>query len=334
VSIFRSCGATPSPLPTRHISNFSAAVWARMNIFACSRMMSNGSYPGKLIAMLPICRQGTEKRSFFLIVSYGEDSATEICRKIRAILRANWYCKAFPKTILARDQKAARDFATTAGGRVYAASIDGAITGVPCDYLLVDDPVQIRDSGNRSHLASVNARFDTDLVSRLNNPRTGTIVVVHHRLNQADLTGYLQNRRNFFHRALPLVASEDRDFRLRNGVWRRKKGDVLRPDAYTPDYIADLRENTGQPGFAPLYQQSFDGSDVIQISRDNFITFSTYAQPAVPYILSIDPNHKGQVGQSYSVVQCWALLANGTYLLYDQWRGRAHNAVFCSLVGA
>jgi hypothetical protein len=248
---------------------------------------------------------GRNPSARILVVSYGEDLATEICRKIRAILQASWYRRAFPKTILAKDQKAARDFATTAGGRVYATSLDGAITGVRCDYLLVDDGVQIRDSGNRPYPASVNGRFDTDLVSRLNNPRTGTIVVVHHRLNQADLTGYLQNRRSWVHRALPLVASEDRDFQLRNGVWRRKKGDVLRPDAYTPDYIAELRENTGPPGFSPLYQQCFDGSDVIQISRDNFVTFSIYAQPAIPYILSIDPNHKGQVGQSYSVIQCW-----------------------------
>jgi predicted phage terminase large subunit-like protein len=203
---------------------------------------------------------------------------------------------------------------------------------VRCDYLLVDDPVQITDSGNSFYLATVNGRFDTDLVSRLNNPRTGTIVVVHHRLNQTDLTGYLQNRRSWVHRALSLVASEDCDFQLRDGVWRRKRGDVLRPDAYTRDYIAELRENTGPPGFAPLYQQCFDGADVIQISRDDFVPFSVFARPAVPYVLSIDPNHKGQVGQSYSVIQCWALLADGKYLLYDQWRGRAHNAVFCSLV--
>ena len=206
---------------------------------------------------------GRNPSARILIVSYGEELATEICRKIRAILQASWYRETFPKTILAKDQKAARNFATTAGGRVFATSLDGAITGVRCDYLLVDDPVQIRDSGNCSYLASVNARFDTDLVSRLNNPRTGTIVVVHHRLNQADLTAYLQNRRSWVHRTLPLVASEDRDFQLRNGVWRRNKGDILRPDAYTPDYIAELRENTGPPGFAPLYQQCFDGSDMI-----------------------------------------------------------------------
>jgi predicted phage terminase large subunit-like protein len=267
-----------------------------------------------------------------LMVSYGEDLATDISRKIRAILQARWFRRAFPKTVLAKDQKAARDFATTAGGRVCARSLDGAITGVRCDYLIVDDPVQIRDSGNLPHLESVSARFDTDLVSRLNNPQTGMVVIVHHRLNRSDLTGYLQKRRGWSNRVLPLIAPEDRNYRLKNGLWCRKEGEVLRPDAYSPDYVAELRENTGAPGFGPLYQQCFDGPDVLQVRREDFVIQPIYAQPAVPCVFSIDPNHKGEHGHSLGVIQCWGLLADGRYLLFDQWRGRAHKTVFAAYI--
>lgn len=131
---------------------------------------------------LPAWLLGHKPSAQVLIVSYGEDLATDIARKIRAVLQAPWYRETFPKTILAKDQKAARDFGTTAGGRVHARSIEGATTGVRCDCLVADDLVQIRDSGNVPHLQWVNTRFDTDLVTRLNNPETGIIVVVHHRL--------------------------------------------------------------------------------------------------------------------------------------------------------
>jgi len=277
---------------------------------------------------LPALLLGREPAARILIVSYGEDLAIDNSRMIRAILKAPSYRKAFPETILATDQKSARDFATTAGGRVHARSIDGAITGVRCDYLFIDDPVQIRDSGNRLHLESVNARFDTDLVSRLNNPRTGTIVIVHHRLNQADLTGHVRKRPGWYHRALSLIAPEDRDYRLKHGIWRRKEGEVLRPHAYSPEYVAELRENTEAPGFGPLYQQRFDGPDVLQVHRKDFVIQPFYAPPAVPYILSIDPNHKGEDGRSFGVIQCWGLMADDKYLLYDQWRGRAHRHAF------
>ncbi len=278
---------------------------------------------------LPAWLLGHKPSARILIVSYGEDLATDSSRKVRAILQAPSYRKAFPETILATDQKAARDFATTAGGRVHARSIDGAITGVRCDYLIIDDPVQIRDSGNRPHLDWVNAQFDTVLVNRLNNPGTGTIVIVHHRLNQAeDLTGHVLKRPAWFHRALPLIASEDCDYCLKHGIWHRKEGELLRPDAYSQEYVAELRENTQAPGFGPLYQQRFDGPDVLQVQREDFVIQRFYAPPPVPYILSIDPNHKGEDGRSFGVIQCWGLMADDKYLLYDQWRGRAHRHAF------
>lgn len=67
----------------------------------------------------------------------------------------------------------------------------------------------------------------------------------------------------------------------------------------------------------------------MQIRRDDFVIQPIYAPPAVPYVLSIDPNHRGEHGNSYSVIQCWALL-DQQYLLYDQWRGHAHRAVFAT----
>ena len=81
---------------------------------------------------------------------------------------------------------AARDFETTAGGHVFARSIDGAVTGIHCDVLLVDDPVPIRDSGNITRLEWVNRLFYTVLMTRLNNPSTDTVVIVHQLLNRRE----------------------------------------------------------------------------------------------------------------------------------------------------
>jgi predicted phage terminase large subunit-like protein len=264
-----------------------------------------------------------------LIVSYGEEPVLLISKKIRALLLTGWFQRAFPKTKLAKGQQAAADFATTAGGAVYARSINGAITGLRCDYLICDDMVQIRDGTNLQALEFVNDRFHADLVTRLNPP--GTIVIVAHRLNPMDLTGYLLARhKDYKHRVLPLIATEDRKYRLKNGIWHRKEGHILRPNVFTSEDIADLREHTGLPGFAPLYQQRFEGLDVIQVQPDEFVIQSFYTRPAITYILSIDPNHKGSDGQSFSVVQVWGILQGRKYLLFDQWRGRAHKSTLAA----
>jgi predicted phage terminase large subunit-like protein len=267
-----------------------------------------------------------------LIASYGEVPALMISKKIRDLIEASFFLRAFPNTILSKAQRAAGDFATTAGGAVYARSVDGATTGLRCDCLICDDLVQIRDSGNLQHLGSVNESYDTELVSRLNPP--GTIVIVQHRLNKSDLTGHVLKRQGWKHRVLPLVAPEDRNYRLKNGVWRRKEGEVLRPNAYSPEHIAELQEYTGAPGYGPLYQQTFEGPDVVQVRREDFVVETFYGRPTVPFILSIDPNFKGENGQSFGVIQCWGVLDDGRFLLFDQWRGRVHKSIFADHIRA
>jgi predicted phage terminase large subunit-like protein len=278
--------------------------------------------------MLPAWVLAHNPSAQFLISSYGEDLATEISRQIRTVVRADWFRSVFTETTLAKDHQSARDFATTVGGRVHARSIDGAVTGVRCDYLICDDLVQIRDCTNLPRLEQVNDIFDTDLTTRLNDPQTGRIVAVHHRLHPRDLTGHLKERKGYKRRVLSLVAPEDRTYRLKNGVWPRKKDQVLRPDAYTAEVVTDLRENTRTPGFGPLFQQSFNGPEVLLIGREDFVFQHFYRPPDVPYVLSIDPNYKGEYGQSYAVIQCWGILGHHNYLLYDQWRGRANRATF------
>ncbi len=73
-----------------------------------------------------------------LIVAYSEPLARMIARSIRSILQAPWFRKLFDVRLV-KGHAAATDFATTAGGGVYAASIDGSITGFGANLIIVDD---------------------------------------------------------------------------------------------------------------------------------------------------------------------------------------------------
>lgn len=90
---------------------------------------------------MPAWILGHNPSARILIISYSEDLAQDISRKIRAILRARWFRRAFPRTRLATGHQSVRDFETEAGGCVYARSIDGGTTGIRCEYLFIDDPV-------------------------------------------------------------------------------------------------------------------------------------------------------------------------------------------------
>ena len=113
-------------------------------------------------------------------------------------------------------------------------------------------------------------------------------------------------------------------------VWERKKGELLRPDAFTKRDIRERRDSK-QPGFETLQQQNPGGSDRLRIKAKYFPTFSSAELPIreLPVVLSIDPGQKGGPTNSFTVIQAWCP-KDGAHLLLDQWRKQARYRKFRS----
>jgi predicted phage terminase large subunit-like protein len=257
-----------------------------------------------------------------LILSYGQDLADKIAYSIRAILKSAWFLRLF-KTRIAKDRAKVKDFITTAGGGVRSISIDGGVTGVGADYILIDDPVQIKDSDNDRQLERVNDLFDNEIRTRLNNPKKGAIVIVAHRLAESDLAGHVLQQGGWTHIHLPLVAPRSRRYEFDGGVWHRKKGTLLRPDAFSARDIKNLRL-AQQPGFETLQQQNPEARAFLRIGASHFGAFDPAALASDrAVVLSIDPGQKGGSRNSFSVVQAWAAYQEKRHALLDQWRAQA-----------
>jgi hypothetical protein len=97
--------------------------------------------------------------------------------------------------------------------------------------IIFDDPINMEDAGNLAQIAKVNQRFDGPIMSRLNNPRTGPVVIIAHRLHPSDLSGHVLRSGGWDHIALPFIAPRDQDYDLGKRTWHRQKGELLRPDA-------------------------------------------------------------------------------------------------------
>ena len=80
---------------------------------------------------------------------------------------------------------------TSANGSIRATSVGGALTGLGADYIILDDvqkPDEILSSVQRR---STNQWLDNTLLSRLNDPENGVIIIVMQRLHQDDLVGHV-----------------------------------------------------------------------------------------------------------------------------------------------
>jgi predicted phage terminase large subunit-like protein len=216
------------------------------------------------------------------------------------------------------------DFVTTNGGGVRALSIEGGVTGLGADFIIIDDPVEIKDCDNARRLERVDDLFDDEIQTRLDNPKKGCIVIIAHRISEDDLAGHVLKKGGWKQLKLPLIAPRARTYELEGGeVWNRKKGELLRPDAFSKREIQRLRASK-QPGFETLYQQNPGGSDRLRLKAEYFQTFSgaeLQVRPS-PVVLSIDPGQKGGPTNSFAVIQAWAP-KDGAHLLLDQWREQA-----------
>jgi predicted phage terminase large subunit-like protein len=278
----------------------------------CKTFMGSICLPAWVLAHNPSAK--------IVILTYGQDLADKTAYAIRNILRSEWFQQAF-HTRLKKDRAKLIDFVTTDGGGVRSLSIEGSLTGVGADFIIIDDPVQIKDCGNTERLEHVNDLFDDVIQTRLDHPKKGCIVVIAHRISEDDLPGHVLKKGGWKPLKLPLIAQRARTYELEGGdVWNRKKGELLRPDAFTKRDIRRLRDSK-QPGFETLQQQNPGGSDRLRIEAKYFPTFLPMELQVrqLPIVLSIDPGQKGGPTNSCSVIQAWSP-NDGAHLLLDQWR--------------
>lgn len=256
---------------------------------------------------------GRKPDTKIMILAGSEELAEEISRPVRDLLRAEWFMRAFPMTRLSKTKSRKMDFATTARGGLLAASIYSNVTGFGANLVIVDDPVGIRDAANLEKLKKVNEVFDDEVLSRLNNQKTGQAMIVMHRLHENDLCGHVLQQGDWSRTVLPLVAPRTTTFNFGADLWKREKGSVLRPDAFSEREIKRLQK---RPNFQVLWQQNPLGNSFIAVKRRHFGTFKQ--QPDVGVVLSIDTSLVGSEASSFNVVQAWCRDGD-EYFLIDQW---------------
>ena len=221
-------------LPPRHLKTFLAAIY------------------------LPAWVLAKDTSARIMVITYSDQLAEHITYQIRRVLQSPWFKKVF-KTRVAEDRSKVSDFATTQGGGVFATSVGGALAGRGADIIIFDDPLDLKDAGNVRQIELVNQRFNSLIMSRLNDPKTGRIVIIAHRLNDNDLSAYVRKQGDWRHVVLPLIATRTKSYDLGYDTWLRKRGELLRPGSYTAKKLTQLQMNTINPDFELLYQQGRGG---------------------------------------------------------------------------
>jgi phage terminase large subunit-like protein len=260
---------------------------------------------------LPAFMLGHDPTLRFMIVAYDKALAEDIVRQIRDIMESSWYQQIFRTRLCPKHSRKA-DFGVIGGGRVRAVPVR-SVTGKGGDIIIFDDPHNATDWDNQVKKNRVLVAFSMLMTRRDLGENTG-LLVVGHRVAIDDLSASILERDDFSHICLPLFAPKDMRFEMGDNVWHLRKGEALRPDAFSAKTINKLKEeHLGSP-FGLHFQQGLGRQDdSLEICIKHFPFFKGEYR-GLPVVISVDPASK-TASRSRNVIHVYAVDENAYVLL-------------------
>jgi len=190
--------------------------------------------------------------------SYAQVLALRDADRCRDLICSEWYQNTFrPSWTLDSKQNAKGHFRNTATGSRVAFSVGGRVTGLRGNCVLIDDPLNAMDAHSTAKRTRANVWLDEAVTTRLNDPRTGAIVIIMQRLHHQDTAGHVIEQGGYEHLCLPSRFDPERAYRTSIG-WsdpRKEAGELLFPEMYTEETLLDAELRLGPLAFAGQHQQ-------------------------------------------------------------------------------
>ena len=163
-----------------------------------------------------------------VVVSYSDFLSRTHANDFRRLVNDPLYQATFPAMRLERDTD--REITTTERGKRIATSIDGTLTGLGGNLIIIDDPIKLGDAMSEAVRQRVIEWYRSTLLSRGDDKTATRIVVVMQRVHQNDLVGYLQEQGGFEILNLPAIAQKSQPYELGGGrTYTRQQGELLHP---------------------------------------------------------------------------------------------------------
>jgi predicted phage terminase large subunit-like protein len=190
-----------------------------------------------------------------VVVSYSDFLARQHANDFRRLVNDPTYQSTFPAMRLDRDTD--REISTTKRGKRIATSIEGTLTGIGGNLIIIDDPIKPGDAMSESVRARVIDWYRSTLLSRGDDKTAMRIIVVMQRVHENDLVGYLLEQGGFDVLNLPAIAQRAETYELGDGrLYTRQRGELLHPEHEPADALIELKREMGPIAFSAQYQQS------------------------------------------------------------------------------
>lgn len=254
--------------------------------------------------------------SRWLFASHAVDLALKHSRDRATLLQSPWFCRYWSRRFKLTLCNA-NEIKNDQRGAFLATTVTGS-TGKGGNYLVLDDPHSAADAQSDALREKDNEQIRGSLMSRLDDPRRSTMIVIMQRLHEHDATGMLRELGGWTHVILPAEEQESRKliFPKSGLVWARKAGDLLDPERFPAAVLKKLKRDMGALNYSGQYLQipSTPGGAVFR--RDWWRRYTPQELPTLDQVVvSVDAAFKSGRENDYVAVQTWGLAGNRSYLL-------------------
>jgi predicted phage terminase large subunit-like protein len=231
-----------------------------------------------------------------------------------------WYRQIF-RTRLAPHRQAVQEFVTTRQGYRLATSTGGVLTGRGADIILIDDPLKPEEALSEAQRQAANEWYDHTLYSRLNDKRSGAIVIIMQRLHEDDLVGHVFAQEHWEVLSFPAIAEANEVHEIET-TWgprcfTRHRGEALHPDREPLETLEHIRRTIGEYNFAGQYQQSPAPLGGGMVKAEWFKRYRENERPQrfERIVQSWDTANKATELSDFSVCTTWGVSGKHLFLL-------------------
>jgi predicted phage terminase large subunit-like protein len=197
----------------------------------------------------------------FLFASYDLNLSMRLSRQCRNLIGSAWYQRNWQDKFRIPTGKGGMDtkkrFDNDRGGYRMATATDAGTVGEGGDCICLDDPNDIGQMQHEAYREAVINYYKSVLTSRLDDPKTGTRVIIQQRCSEMDLTGHiLSTETGWEHLVIPMCY--EGNTKVTSIGWKDPRvshGDLLWPEKIGPKDVEEIKTSIGPVGFAGQYQQ-------------------------------------------------------------------------------
>jgi predicted phage terminase large subunit-like protein len=261
----------------------------------------------------------------FLFGSYAETLATKHSLLRRNLIESDWYQGGWGhKFKLAGDLNKKTEFANNKTGQMKSTGIKGSITGEGGDYIIIDDPHNPKGAESDADREATLQNFDLAWSNRLNNKKTGRIILIMQRLHHQDLTGHLIAK-NLGYEVVKIPTVCERKtivtFPISGKEIVREAGSFMHAERDGYEEIEQAKKDLGSYGFAGQHQQDPSPRSGGIIKRAWIKYYKELPDGLEEKIIVADLTYKDAKTSDFTVVEVWGRKGSSLYLI-DQIRDR------------